>query len=943
MSDGLSFMGITGFTTQVFLSKPHSLLIIHQLNKTKNNSANTSTCYKFQAMIRMIQCNSAGQAKAYFTDALSKSDYFINDQELPGKLHGILANRLGLGDEVSKDIFFGLCENINPITGNTITPRSREKRKIGYDINFHCSKSVSLIHALSKDNHIMDAFELSVAETMKDIEIDSMARVRKNGLNEDRKTGELVWANFIHQTARPVDNLAPDPHLHSHCFVFNMTWDETEQTMKAGEFGNIKKDMPYYQAMFHKRLSDKLIQQGYQIKRTDKSFEIDGVPDKAIELFSKRTNEIGQFAKKHSITNKKEMAELGARTRSKKQKGLSMTDLKKLWRRQITGVIHFSEKDWQKPLRFDKSAMKSSITTTQCIDYTIGHSFERASVLPQRRMLASAIIHSIGHGSINTEKIHKAFFEDNRIISVKEKGRTLCTTEGVLHEEREMVKLAQKGNAQLIPLYNSPPVLTLDGQQAKAISQILTTSDRVSIIRGVAGAGKTTLMKEAVSKIEKAGKKVIVVAPTAEASKGVLVQEGFDQADTVAGLLIHKQRQAALRDQVLWVDEAGLLGVRDMKNLLCIVDKMNAQLILSGDIRQHTSVTRGDALRILTSVAGIKTAEVSKIYRQKNEHYRNAVHDLSKGKVKAAFEKLDELGVIESIDYLNPNDKLTQDYIALLEKRKSALIISPTHKQGEELTDAIRTELKKRGLINKKEVGVLKLTNLNLTDSQKRDNRNYKDGQVIQFVQNLPGIKRGSSWTVKNASQATMRMVNEKGKELLIPTDKSSSFDLFQQSEIKISKGDKIKITRNKFDEQKKRLNNGQSLEVVKIDKDGSITVTNRASKAVYEIGNDFGHLCHAYCMTSYAAQGKTVDHVLIAQPSSTFTASNAKQFYVSVSRGRVSVKIYTDDKHALLDNIIQLGDRPSAIELVHEKYCENEILCSPHRKRESFQQPILV
>ena len=191
-------------------------------------------------MIRMIQSSSASHAKAYFSDALIKSDYYLNDQELQGRFNGRLANRLGLNEPASKDTFFALCENRNPVTGDPLTPRTKEDRTIGYDINFHCPKSVSILHALAKDDHIMEAFKASVSDTMRDIEADSKTRVRKSGNQEDRDTGELIWADFTHQTARPVDDHSPDPHLHSHCFVFNATWDEQEKTDQGRQIQRYK-------------------------------------------------------------------------------------------------------------------------------------------------------------------------------------------------------------------------------------------------------------------------------------------------------------------------------------------------------------------------------------------------------------------------------------------------------------------------------------------------------------------------------------------------------------------------------------------------------------------------------------------------------------------------------------------------------------------------------
>ena len=865
----------------------------------------------------MIQSNSAAHAKAYFAEALSKADYYLNDQELNGRLQGQLAERLALAGPATKDIFFAFCENVHPTTGQPLTPRTKEERTVGYDINFHCPKSVSIVHALSPDDHLLTAFQECVTDTMRDIEADSKARVRKGGQYDDRETGELAWADFVHQTARPVEDAAPDPHLHAHCFVFNVTWDETEKQLKAGQFRDIKRDMPYYQARFHKRLADRLQELGYQVRRTDKSFELVGVPQQAIDLFSKRTDEIGRVAKEKGITDAKELDELGARTRAKKQTGRSMADLKTEWRRQLKELSP-DDKDAGGTIRFAPTKERPALTPETCVDYALQHGFERASVLADRRLLATAYRHGLGHNAVSVNAITKSFRADERIIPVKEKSRTLCTTRAVLTEEKRMVQLARQGQGKLVPLYREAPALGLTGQQAAAVSHVLTTPHRVSIIRGAAGTGKTTLMQEAVSWMEKAGKQVTVVAPTAQASRGVLRSEGFAAAETVTKLLSDEKMQQRLNGQVLWVDEAGLLGTQDMAALLDLATKQNARLILGGDTRQHASVVRGDALRILNTVAGIRPAEVSKIYRQRDAHYRIAVEHLSKGQVKEAFDKLDGMGAIETVNPLKPNEALIDDYVAAVKNGKSALVISPTHEQGAQVTAEIRTKLRKAGLLGKKEITAKRLANLNLTDAQKADWRNLGVGLVVQFNQNMPGIKRGSSWTIDRAAETGVRLKNKEGQTALLPMQKSRAFDVYQPGTIGLSKGDTVRVTRNGFDEGEKRLNNGQTLEVVSVRKNGKLVLRNSSSKTSYALNHqDFGHLAHAHCVTSYAAQGRTVDEVFISQPAATFAATDAKQFYVSVSRARDRVRIFTDDKEALLEHAAELGSRQSALELV--------------------------
>ena len=868
-------------------------------------------------MIRMIPSSSPGQAKAYFSDALCKSDYYINDQELQGVFCGKLAERLNITGAASKETFFRLCENKHPDEEKTLTPKTRDDRITGWDINFHCPKSVSVLSVLAKDNHIIDAFEASVKETMEDIEADAKTRVRKNGNYEDRQTGELAYARFTHQTARPVEDKDPDPHLHAHCFVFNATWDDEEKQYKAAKVRDIKRDMPYYQAIFQKRLSDKLIGLGYQIKKTEKSFEVKGVPQKIIDHFSKRTNEIGQFAKEKGIADPKALDGLGARTRSKKQKGLTMETLKTSWKAQLKELSKGVDFDELGPLRFAAEKEKSVLKESDCVDYAVGHCFERQSVVHDRRVVEKAYRFAIGDKSVSIENIAENFYSDNRLLQVNKGGRKMLTTKEVLAEEKRMVQLAKAGKGAVAPLYKEPPSISLDEQQGAAISHILTTGNRLSIIRGAAGTGKTKLMQEAVKHIEKAKKKITVVAPTAQASRGVLKNEGFKDAETVAKFLQDITLQEKINNQVLWVDEAGLIGTKDMACLLEIATKQNARIILGGDTRQHSSVARGDALRILNTVARIPAAEVTKIYRQKNEIYKSAVEDLSKGHIQKAFEKLDDLQAIKTVDALNPNEKLVEDYLAATKKGKSALVVSPTHEQGEAVNNAIRTQLQESGRLGKKEINIKKLSNSNWTQAQKSDRHMYRPGQVIQFNQNCKGIKRGSVFTVKENSNGNIILVDEKGITLTMPGKAEKHLDVYEPSEIKLSKGDAVRITKNGFDTNNKRMDNGLSLTVNSIDKKGNIILENKKGKTRYEVPNDFGHITHDYCITSHASQGKTVDEVFIAQPSSTFTATDMKQFYVSVSRGREKVHIYTDDKEALMEYASEMGDRQSALELM--------------------------
>src|SRR5437867_809287 len=273
-------------------------------------------------MLRVIASRSVKDAKEYYGQALKREDYYTEGQEIRGEWQGIGAERLGLSGVVDQAAFDALSEKKRPGTDERLTQRNKGNRIVGYDLNFHCPKSVSVVYEFTKDERIRKAFKLSVNQTMREIESEIKTRVRRKGANENRTTGNMVWAEFVHFTARPVNGL-PDPHLHAHCYAFNTTWDDAETKWKAGQFRDLKADAPYFEAAFHARFAKQLAETGYRIDRTTKGWELAGVPQRVLDEFSRRTEQVEQKAKELGITSAKEKDGLAALTRERKQKRLS--------------------------------------------------------------------------------------------------------------------------------------------------------------------------------------------------------------------------------------------------------------------------------------------------------------------------------------------------------------------------------------------------------------------------------------------------------------------------------------------------------------------------------------------------------------------------------------------------------------------------------------------
>src|SRR5436190_2127649 len=137
-------------------------------------------------MMRMTASTSPEGAKRYFGEGLTRSDYYLTGQEIAGVWVGHAAERLGLHGEVDARGYFALCDNLNPQTGEQLTPRQQDNRRVGYDFTFSAPKPISVLYELSGDERILDAFRSSVRETMEEVECGMKTRVRSGARNDDR-------------------------------------------------------------------------------------------------------------------------------------------------------------------------------------------------------------------------------------------------------------------------------------------------------------------------------------------------------------------------------------------------------------------------------------------------------------------------------------------------------------------------------------------------------------------------------------------------------------------------------------------------------------------------------------------------------------------------------------------------------------------------------------
>jgi conjugative relaxase-like TrwC/TraI family protein len=864
-------------------------------------------------MLRIIASTNAASAAAYFNEGLSKEDYYSQGQEVIGRWHGRAAEELGLSGQVQPEQFMDLVFNRNPSTGEKLTPRNNtEQNRIpGWDFNFHAVKSLSVLQGLKNDDAMVRVFREAVAATMADIEELVSTRVRRDGLQEDRLTSNFVWAEYVHFTARGVKGKMPDPHLHVHAYVFNATKDEVEERWKAAKIHDIKSNAPFFESLFHSRLAKSLADLGYVIRRTRNRWEIAGLDKPLLDKNSQRTLQIEAEAIKRGITDAEEKSKLGAKTRGKKQKDISHEHLLADWHARLTSEERAAvERVYRKQYAPPKSFR---VTTEQAVAFAEKKLFEKNSVVSRASFYTEALKFGVGYVTfdhIKDEMKRRGFIE--RHVG----GDDLVTTPACVVEETSLIQRVRDGRGKMAPLHPGKRLRYgrdfLSVEQKEVIRHIMKSNSQVIGLRGRAGTGKTTCLQEVRDLIQEQGKKIFAFAPSAEATE-VLRGEGF-HAETVARLIVDERLQQQVRGQVILVDEAGLLGILDLVKIMDIAGD-DTRILLVGDTGQHAPVARADAMRLIETYAGLEIATLREIRRQQKEGYKQAVEFLAEQNLQAGFAKLEEIhAMVEIPDAESRYDRIAQDYVRYLDDMGEApVVVSPTHAEGSAVTVAIREALRGRGKLGADDRAFLQYHDLRWEDAEKGRPENYEAGNLtVQFHQNSSGgIKRGSLFQVAGVDDAgTVWLARPDGTKLALDLKQAEKFKVYETREILLTKGDLLMFTQGGKSANGHRLNTGTKGTIQKIGKDGKITLTNG-----FVIDPNHGHFRHGYCTTSHSAQGKTAPEVFIAQSAASFRAGSMEQFYVSVSRGKHRVRIYTDDKTALQKAVGNSSRRLSALE----------------------------
>jgi hypothetical protein len=267
-----------------------------------------------------------------------------------------------------------------------------------------------------------------------------------------------------------------------------------------------------------------------------------------------------------------------------------------------------------------------------------------------------------------------------------------------------------------------------------------------------------------------------------------------------------------------------------------------------------------------------------------------------------------------------------------LADNKSVLMVAPTWAEIEAVTEKVRAALKSSGGLAPEEKEFQVLDSLSWTEAQKRDARQYRPGMAIRFHRRGHGFEKGETVQVVAVENDALKVQRPDGSENIFPLGAGIASDVGEKRILKVAAGEKLLLQANVV-AMGKHFVNGELVEVKRLAGEAIILTDGRTIPA------DYRTFTHGYAVTSHAAQGKTVDEVLLVASSRSLPAINQEQFYVSISRGRERCQIFTNDTELLRSHVTDSSARLAAIEAMPQRDFLQTVLQRGNRFLKRFRQ----
>ncbi|MBT9247968.1 relaxase domain-containing protein (plasmid) [Gemmobacter fulvus] len=839
-----------------------------------------------------------------------------------------------------------------PLMGRWVD--GERQHRPGLDLTFSASKSVSIMALVVQDERVIAAHDTAVKAAVTFIE-DNLAATRRQGSSGEIEVvqgGKLIAGLFRHDTSR-----ALDPQLHTHAVIANMVMGAD------GKFTALHNDEIYRGKMvggevYRNELARNLQEIGYQIERKgkDRLVEIVGVPEKLIETYSKRSQAIATALEERGIAETAETRALAAlATRVKKDGNLDRSALHGEWVREareagmplplLEAVKQQSEVKarWMLPGVTRDGSVPEHLTkeAKAALTFAISHLSERQSVYAERDILKVALPR-LQLASVNDlqREINNHLKEGQLLTAGTSGQQRLYTDRETLTTEREALKeyrSAKNATAIELPKYNdgkrsgegslklllSTSALT-EGQQ-EAILTSLTGSSRFVGVQGLAGTGKTYMIDTMRRYAERAGYELDGLAPSGRAVEAL--KEAVPNATTLQSWLVQIRAGSTpgaedKSKRILVVDEAGMLSAADMRDLMKFANGAGyARVVLVGDTKQLDAVGAGQPFAQLQR-AGMPTALMADIQRQRHDEGREAVLHSIRGEIRDAMKKIGPVQELSKDGPMLPSAVASRWLDMPLQQRDQTGIVVLTNAVRTAVNSDIREGLKREHQIGAHDIMLSGLSPLGFTRAEAADARSWKSGDILIPTQThrKEGLERDQIYTVTGtdlpSNTLTLRHP-QSGEEISLRLKQgdriSATLRAYEPNERDFATNERVKFS---ISDKDAAVINGARGRITQIE-DGSISVRMDDGRRLALPRDSLAArgMDHAYAATAHDFQGTTVDRIIIGM-SATEQMVSQKAFYVNISRMREEAILITTDVEGLTRRIEQnTGERPTALD----------------------------
>ncbi|WP_080155100.1 conjugative transfer relaxase/helicase TraI [Salmonella enterica] len=730
----------------------------------------------------MLSISSIKGDSAYY----SHEDNYYASGSLESRWLGDGAEKLGLKGEVANADMDAIRQGKLPDgTDLSRMVNGVNKHRSGYDLTFSAPKSVSMMILIGGDTRLLDAWNRSVENGMKEVEKLISARITDGGKTDTVLTGNMVAALYNHDTSR-----ALDPQIHTHALVFNTTFAEdkwralaSDTRMKTGFGENLYALQVAIGNLVLQPFRQEAEKLGYETVAAGKNglWELKDVP---VAPFSTRSQAISEAAGPDASKKSRDVAALDTR----QAKAWADPDLLKAeWRRRLTdekfdidNYIGQAQTRAEPPgpvvggtegIRSTgqpggaSSAQISESDVQKAVSDTISALSEKKVQFTWSEMLAGTVSRlPSAPGLFEQARAGiDAAIEGQRLIPLdREKG--IFTSDIHLLNELSVHQLARTAVAEQSVLVFPERAQEREMPAGDAVSVLTQDKSPVAILSGRGGAQTLRERTEDVAMMARSqGREVMVIA--ADGRSGQFLSESPHLAGHV---MLRSQMNA---DTVLpvqgtvIVDRAERLSLKETVLLQEKALSAGAQLIfMDTENRQGT----GNALSVL------KEADIPQ-YR----FYST---------------QLPEVRLVSEADKRNRYGQLAQDYVRLSAEGRDVVAQVTGAREQQQLTEVIRETRREAGELGREQVTLQVLEPVWLDSKTRHQRDNYRPGMVME--QWDAEKKTMTRHTIDRVAEGTNSLVlqGEDGTRLTLKvTQVDGSWSLYRSRILEVSEGDRVR------------------------------------------------------------------------------------------------------------------------------------------------------